>query len=106
MPSREPRKRRQLTPEEKWQAFLEVTSRELTQADAARKWLVDVSTIITVRKLVKDAAMAAFASTKPGRPSSRDFEVEALKAENARLSEAIKELAIELSLIRGKSRSA
>ncbi len=58
-----------MTPEEKWQAFLEVTSRELTQADAARKWLVDVSTIITVRKLVKDAAMAAFASTKPGRPS-------------------------------------
>ena len=106
MPSREPRKRRQLTPEEKWQAFLEVTSRELTQADAARKWLVDVSTIITVRKLVKDAAMAAFASTKPGRPSGRDFEIEALKAENAQLSEAIKELAIELSLIRGKSRSA
>lgn len=106
MPSREPRKRRQLTPEEKWQAFLEVTSRELSQADAARKWLVDVSTIIGVRKLVKDAAMSAFASSKPGRPSARDFEVESLKAENARLSEAIKELAIELSLVRGKQRSA
>jgi transposase-like protein len=106
MPSREPRKRRQLTPEEKWQVFLEVTSRELTQVDAARKWLVDVSTVISIRKLVKDTAMAAFASTRPGRPSTRDFEVEALKAENARLSEAIKELAVELSLMRGKSRSA
>jgi len=106
MPSREPRKRRQLTPEEKWQAFLEVTSQELTQADAARKWLVDVSTIITVRKTVKDAALTAFASTKTGRPTKRDFEVDSLKAENQRLSEAIKELAIELSLMRGKSRSA
>ena len=106
MPSKEPRRRRQLSPEEKWQAFLEVTSREISQADAARKWVVDVSTIIAVRRIVKDVAMAAFASTRPGRPTGRDFEVETLKAENARLSEAIKELAIELSLVRGKQRSA
>jgi transposase-like protein len=95
-----------LSPEEKWQAFLEVTSKEITQADAARKWRVDVSTIISLRRLAKDAALAAFASSKPGRPSGRDFEIEELKAENARLSEAIKELAIELSLVRGKQRSA
>ena len=31
------RRRRVLSPEEKWEAFLEVTSRELTQADTARK---------------------------------------------------------------------
>jgi transposase-like protein len=31
------RTRRQLTPEEKWEVFLEVTSQELSQADAARK---------------------------------------------------------------------
>ncbi len=30
------RKRRQPSPEEKWEVFLEVTSQELTQADAAR----------------------------------------------------------------------
>jgi transposase-like protein len=95
-----------LSPEEKWQAFLEVTSREITQADAARKYQVDVSTIIGLRRLAKDAAMAAFASSKPGRPSGRDYEIEQLNAENARLSEAIKELAIELSLVRGKQRSA
>jgi len=104
--AREPRPRRKLTPEEKWLAFLEVTSREITQADAARKYRVDVSTIITLRRLAKDAAMAAFASAKPGRPAARDYEIEDLKAENARLSEAVKELAIELSLVRGKQRSA
>ena len=38
---REPR--RQLSPEEKWEIFLEVTSQEISQADAARKWGVDVS---------------------------------------------------------------
>ena len=104
--SREPRPRRKLTPEEKWQVFLEVTSREITQADAARKHQVDVSVIIGLRRLARDASIAAFTAAKPGRPSMRDYEVEALQAENARLSEAIKELAIELSLVWGKQRSA
>ena len=31
-----PRKRGQLSPEEKWEVFLEVTSQQLSQADAAR----------------------------------------------------------------------
>jgi transposase-like protein len=37
MENGKPRKRRQLTPEEKWEIFLEVTSQEISQADAARK---------------------------------------------------------------------
>ncbi len=99
------RKGRQLSPEEKWEIFLEVTSQELTQADAARKWQVDVSTIIKVRRLAKDAALTAFAASKPGRPRSPfEVELEAERAENARLSEAVKELAVELTLVRGKSR--
>lgn len=32
------RRRRQLTPEEKWEVFLEVAAQQLTQRDAARKW--------------------------------------------------------------------
>ena len=108
MSSTEPRpRRRQLSPEEKWQVFLEVTTGELTQRDAARKWRVDVSTVIKLRKVAKDAAMAAFASSRPGRPASPvDVEAEQLRTENARLTEALKELAIELSLVRGKPRWA
>ena len=45
------RKRRQLSPEEKWEIFFEVTSQELSQADAARKYGVDVSVIIRLRAL-------------------------------------------------------
>ena len=89
------RKRRQLSPEEKWEVFLEVTSQQLTQADAARKWGVDVSTVIRIGQLAKDAALAAFAAAKPGRmPSPEQVELEAALAENDRLSEALKELAV------------
>lgn len=101
------RRRRQLSPEEKWEVFVEVTSQQLTQRDAARKWGVDVSVIIKLRRLAKDAALAAFAASKPGRIASpQEAEIEALRADNARLSEALKELAVELTLVRGKARSA
>lgn len=100
------RKRRQLTPEEKWQVFLEVCSQQLTQADAARKWNVDVSTVIKLRRLAKDGALAAFAALKPGRPPSvEQVELEACRQECARLTETIKEQAIELALLRGRQRS-
>ena len=99
------RRRRQLTPEEKWEVFVEVTSQQLTQRDAARKWGVDVSVIIKLRRLAKDAALAAFAASKPGRIASpQEAQIEALRADNARLSEALKELAVELTLVRGKAR--
>jgi len=101
------RKGRQLSPEQKWEVFLEVTSQELTQADAARKWQVDVSTVIKIRRLAKDAALAAFAASKPGRPRSPfEIELEVERAENARLAEALKEMAVELTLVRGKARWA
>lgn len=101
------RKRRQLSPEEKWEIFLEVTSQELLQADAARKWGVDVSVIVRLRALAKDAALAAFAASKPGRmPSPEQVELEAALAENDRLSEALKEMAVELTLFREGSARA
>jgi transposase len=101
-----PRRRRQLSPKEKWEVFLEVTSQQLTQADAARKWGVDVSTVIRIRQLAKDAALAAFAASKPGRmPSPEQAELEAALVENDRLSEALKEMAVELTLHRGRQRS-
>jgi len=100
------RARRQLSPEEKWEVFLEVTSQEISQADAARKYGVDVSVIIRLRALAKDAALAAFAASKPGRVlSPEQLELEELRSENDRLSEALKEMAIELTLFRGRQRS-
>jgi transposase-like protein len=96
-----------LSPEERWELFLEVTSEQLSQPDAARKWDVDVHTVINVRRLVKDAALVAFASSRPGRPvlTVEQAELERLRVDNARLSEALKELAIEVALLRGRQRS-
>lgn len=97
------RRPRVLSPETKWEVFLRVTSGEMTQADAARKWKVDVSTVIGIRRTAKDAALAAFAR-KPGRPAKdRNFELEAAQDENAQLTNAIKAQAIELAILRGKS---
>ena len=62
------RRGRVLSPETKWEIFLQVTSREMTQADAARKWQVDVSTVIGIRRSVKDAALAALVARR-GRPA-------------------------------------
>ena len=92
-----------MSAETKWEVFLAVTAGEITQADAARKWGVDVSTVIGIRRTVKDAALAALARG-PGRPAKeRNWELEAARAEIDQLTEAIKSQAIELAVIRGKS---
>ena len=81
------RRPRVLSPETKWEIFLEVTSREMTQADAAREWQVDVSTVIGIRRAVKDAALAALA-TRRGRPAKeRNWELERARCEVDQLTE-------------------
>src|SRR5271166_4602935 len=87
-----------LSAETKWEIFLQVTAGEMSQAEAARKWQVDVSTVIGIRRAVKDAALAALAR-KPGRPGTqRDWQLEAARAEIALLTEAVKAQAIELAV--------
>jgi transposase len=94
---------KKLSAETKWEIFLQVTAGEISQADAARRWAVDVSTIIGIRRTVKDAALAALARA-PGRPAKqRDFQLEAARAEIDQLTEAIKAQAIELAIARGKA---
>lgn len=97
------RRPRRLSAETKWEIYLQVTSGAITQADAARRWGVDVSTVITIRRTVKDAALAAL-SRRPGRPAAeRNWELEEAQAEIGRLTEAVKAQAIELAIVRGKS---
>lgn len=100
------RPRRVLSPETKWEIFLNVTSGQMSQADAARHWGVDVAVIIKIRRTVKDAALVAL-SRKPGRQRrERDWELEAARQEITDLTEAIKAQAVELGLLRGKARWA
>ena len=62
------RRGRVLSPEAKWEVFLQVTSREMSQAEVARKWEVDVSTVIGIRRTAKDAALGALVARR-GRPA-------------------------------------
>ncbi|WP_423918139.1 hypothetical protein [Candidatus Poriferisodalis sp.] len=61
-----------------------------------------MSTVITIGRTVKDAALAALAR-KPGRPAAeRNWELEAAQAEIGQLTDAVKAQAIELAIVRGK----
>lgn len=97
------RGKRLLSPSEKYEIWLQLIRQELTMAEAAAQWQVDRSTIVRIRTVAKEGALAALAASRPGVKSrERDYELEAVKAENARLSEAIKEMAVKLTLVEGK----
>lgn len=97
------RKKRFLTPSQKYEIYLQLVRQEVTMAEAATEHLVDRSTIMRIRTVAKEGALAALAASKPGVKSrERDYELEAIRAENARLSEAVKEMAVKLTLVEGK----
>lgn len=99
------RRKRLLTPEEKYEIWVQVLTRQLTQAEAAVRWGVDPTTVMKLRRVAKEGALTALAAARPGRPRQpeEDAELAAAKAEVARLAEAVKELAVENLLLRGKS---
>jgi transposase len=97
------RAKRFLSPSQKYEIWLQLVRQEVTIAEAAAAQQVDRSTIIRIRQVAKEGALAALAASKPGVAGrQRDYELESAKAEVARLSEACKELAIKLTLVEGK----
>jgi transposase len=97
------RRKRFLTPSQKYEIWLQLVRQEVTIAEAASAQRVDRSTIMRIRTVAKEGALAALAASKPGVQSrERDYELEQAKAEVARLSEACKELAVRLTLVEGK----
>jgi len=99
------RAKRFLTPLQKYEVFLQLVRQEVTMAEAADHWKVDRSTIMRIRTVAKEGALEALASSRPGSPSKeRDLELEAARADAARLGEALKEMAVKLMLVEGKGR--
>ena len=101
------RRSRPLSAQEKYQIWQQLLTGELTQRGAAEQWSVDPTTIMRIRKVGREGALAALAQSKPGRQnlSVEDAELQAARAEIARLEETVKEQAIELVALRGKTRS-
>ncbi len=95
--------RRKLTPEQKYQIFLETQRGDIPVATVLRKWGIHSSDLTRIRAQVRQGALESLArGAKPGRPPQEPPEVTALKAEKARVEEALKELAIENTLLRKK----
>jgi len=97
------RAKRFLTPLQKYEIWLQLVRQEVTVAEVASAQQVDRSTIMRIKQVAKDGALAALAASKPGvQGRERDYGLEQAKAEIARLSEACKELAVKLTLVEGK----
>jgi transposase len=101
------RAKRFLTPLQKYEIWLQLIRGETTVGEAADRFGVDRSTIMRLRMVAKDGALAALSESKPGvQQARRDVELEAARAEAARLGEALQELAVRLVLVEGKGRWA
>jgi len=97
------RGKRFLSPSQKYEIWLQLVRQEVTIAEAAAQQQVDRSTIMRIRTVAKEGALAALAASKPGvQARERDYELESARAEVARLSEALKEMAVRLTLVEGK----
>jgi transposase-like protein len=97
---RQHRKKR-LTPEQKWQIFLEASRKNTTDAEVCRRWGIAPHQLRVIRERAKDGAFDAF-KKGPGRPK-RDSNLVELEAELQRTNKALRELAIENTLLRGKT---
>lgn len=100
MPERVERRKR-LSAEQKWQVFLEVSRKNTTDAEVCRRWGITPWQLRAIRERTRQGALTAL-SRGPGR-SGKDPEIAQLKAEVERTSGALKELAIENTLLRGKA---
>jgi transposase-like protein len=101
------RRKRMLSAQEKYQIWQQLLSGELTQREAAQRWGVDPTTIMRIRKVARESALAGLAASRPGvGRRDEDAELAAANAEIARLEETVKEQAIELVALRGKQHGA
>ncbi|MFQ5524458.1 MAG: transposase [Acidimicrobiia bacterium] len=98
------RKRRLLTPAEKYQVWLEVVSGQGSQREIADKWGVNRSTVTSIVRTAKQGALDRLAAARPGRggKSAEQVALEDAEAEIVRLRETITAQAVELHLFRGK----
>ena len=97
--------KRFLTPLQKYEIWLQLVRGETTIAEAADRYGVDRSTIMRLRTVARTARSRRWPPPSLGVPQARrDLELEAARAEAARLGEAVRELAVKLVLVEGKGR--
>jgi transposase len=99
------RRKRFLSPLQKYEIWIGLLRGEYTMAEAAERAGVDRSTILKLRTVAKQGALDALAASRPGvKTGGVDPELQAARAEIARLTEALKEMGVRLMLAEGKER--
>ena len=89
-------RRRLLSPVQKYEAFVQVLSGEMTVAECADHWGVDRSTIMRAREVAKARRSGRVGVVSAGvRSEGPDPEWVMARAEAARLGEALKEMAVK-----------
>ncbi|MGA7690479.1 MAG: transposase [Jiangellales bacterium] len=99
------KRRRRLSPSEKYEIYVGLLTGDFTQREAADKYGVDRSTIVHAVRTAKQGALDALASSVPGRPGqSEQAALFAARAEIERLRATVAEQAVALHLHEGKAR--
>lgn len=104
-PSPGRRRKRFLSPSQKYEIWIGLLRGESTIGEAADRAGVDRSTVMKLRMVAKQGALNALAASRPGvKAGGVDSELAEARAEIARLSEALKEMGVRLMLAEGKGR--
>lgn len=100
------KKRRRLSPSEKYEMWISVLTGQATQREAADRHGVDRSTVVSACRVAKQGALDALAAAVPGRPgqSPRDAALTAAREECERLRATVTEQAVAVGLHEGKAR--
>jgi len=106
----EVRKRRHLSPEEKYQIFIEATMSKAKDngsiSEVLRRWGIHSSDLNRIRQAVEEGAISAFKARKSRKPKIDYTQHQELKADKERLETTVLEQAAELALLKKKDRSA
>lgn len=94
------KKRKKLSPEEKFTIFMEASRRDVPVGEVLRKWGIHSSDLKRIRQTVEAGALREFAARKSRKPMVHASEVERLEREKTRLEQAIIEQSVELSLLK------
>ena len=95
-----------VVPSEKYEIYVSVLTGQATQREAAERYGVDRSTVVTACRVAKQGALDALAAAVPGRPgvSREQAAIEDAQAEIERLRATVTEQAVALHLHEGKAR--
>lgn len=108
-PEKEVRKRRHLSPEDKYQIFLESTQAKAKEGGSVgeimRRWGIHSSDVTRIRKMVEEAAISSFKEKKSRKPKIESRIYQEIKTEKERLETTVLELSAELALLKKKQRS-